>query len=252
MKTTASVFAALCLIGAASAQTLDDLKNDGRNTDNILTYGMGYHLNRYSPLKQIDKTSVKRLVPVWNLSLDNQWGEQAQPLVKDGVMYVTNARATVAIDAVTGRQIWKTPVDWLPETPRIVVAQRHPGIENDVRMVMQAPRRRGGERPKAAGHPEMNEERIGGEAKEQVLASPVEGIDGSPGDTRRKPAWNRPPQAMVVHAHHRYATADDERRNPAERGFDFGQFRHGSLAPEPTEGGPPDRHAGFGGPPNIP
>ena len=120
MKTTASVFAALCMIGAASAQTLDDLKNDGRNTDNILTYGMGYHLNRYSPLKQIDKTSVKRLAPVWNLSLDNQWGEQAQPLVKDGVMYVTNAKATVAIDAVTGRQIWKTPVDWLPETPRIV------------------------------------------------------------------------------------------------------------------------------------
>ena len=71
MKTTASVFAALCMIGAASAQTLDDLKNDGRNTDNILTYGMGYHLQRYSPLKQIDKTSVKRLVPVWNLSLDN-------------------------------------------------------------------------------------------------------------------------------------------------------------------------------------
>jgi len=120
MKTTASVLAALCMIGAASAQTLDDLKNDGRNTDNILTYGMGYHLNRYSPLKQIDKTSVKRLAPVWNLSLDNQWGEQAQPLVKDGVMYVTNAKATVAIDAVTGRQIWKTPVDWLPETPRIV------------------------------------------------------------------------------------------------------------------------------------
>ena len=41
MKATASVFAALCMIGAASAQTLDDLKNDGRNTDNILTYGMG-------------------------------------------------------------------------------------------------------------------------------------------------------------------------------------------------------------------
>ena len=33
----------------ASAQSLDDLKNDGKNTDNVLTYGMGYHLNRYSP-----------------------------------------------------------------------------------------------------------------------------------------------------------------------------------------------------------
>ena len=89
------------LLGAgASAQTLDDLKKDGNggSTDNVLTYGMGYHQQRYSPLKQINKQTVKRLVPVWNLSLDNNWGEQAQPIVYNGVMYVTNARATVAID----------------------------------------------------------------------------------------------------------------------------------------------------------
>jgi alcohol dehydrogenase (cytochrome c) len=121
MKRAVSVAALVCVVsGAALAQTLDDLKNDGRNTDNVLTYGMGYHLNRYSPLKEIDKGNVKRLVPVWNLSLDNQWGEQAQPLVHDGVMYVTNARATVAIDVGSGRQIWRTPVEWVPETPRVV------------------------------------------------------------------------------------------------------------------------------------
>jgi len=116
--TAAVVFFALG--GAASAQTLDDLRNDGKNTDNILTYGMGYSQNRFSPLKQIDKTNVKRLVPVWSLSLDNQWGEQAQPIVYNGVMYVTDAKSTVAIDVATGKQIWKTPVEWLPETPRIV------------------------------------------------------------------------------------------------------------------------------------
>jgi alcohol dehydrogenase (cytochrome c) len=111
---------------AASAQTLDELKNDGKNTDNVLTYGMGYQQHRYSPLKQIDKMTVKRLVPVWNLSLDNQYGEQAQPLVYNGVMYVTNAKATVAIDVATGKQIWKTPVDWPPDTPKIVCC----GISN--------------------------------------------------------------------------------------------------------------------------
>jgi len=120
MKAITAAAAMVMLAGAASAQTLDDLKNDGKNPDNILTYGMGYSLNRYSPLKQIDKATVKRLVPIWNLSLDNPWGEQAQPLVLDGVMYVTNAKATVAIDVGTGRQIWKTAVDWLPETPRVV------------------------------------------------------------------------------------------------------------------------------------
>jgi len=121
MRHFALAITALALAGAgASAQTLDELKNDGKNTDNILTYGMGYHQHRYSPLKQIDRTTVKRLVPVWNLSLDNNWGEQAQPVVYNGVMYVTNARATVAIDVATGKQIWKQTLDWPPETPRVV------------------------------------------------------------------------------------------------------------------------------------
>jgi alcohol dehydrogenase (cytochrome c) len=123
MKTLASAACVLLLLGAgASAQTLDDLKKDGNggSTDNVLTYGMGYHQQRYSPLKQVNKQTVKRLVPVWNLSLDNNWGEQAQPIVYNGVMYVTNARATVAIDVATGKQIWKQTLDWPPETPRVV------------------------------------------------------------------------------------------------------------------------------------
>jgi alcohol dehydrogenase (cytochrome c) len=123
MKIFASAACVLLLLGTgASAQTLDDLKKDGNggSTDNILTYGMGYHQQRYSPLKQINRQTVKRLVPVWNLSLDNNWGEQAQPIVYNGVMYVTNAKATVAIDVATGKQIWKQTLDWPPETPRVV------------------------------------------------------------------------------------------------------------------------------------
>src|SRR5438094_5105390 len=121
MTFTAAVAAVLSFVaGSATAQTLDDLRNDGKNTDNILTYGMGYHQQRYSPLRQIDKNTVRRLVPVWNLSLDNNWGEQAQPIVYDGVMYVTNARATVAIDAVSGTQTWKQTLEWPPEPPRVV------------------------------------------------------------------------------------------------------------------------------------
>ena len=126
-----AAFVLLLAMTPASAQTLDDLKNDGKNTDNVLTYGMGYRQNRYSPLKQIDKSNVKRLVPIWNLSLDNQWGEQAQPLVYDGVMYVTDAKATVAIDIETGKQMWKTPVDWPNEMTRVVccgVSNKGPAI----------------------------------------------------------------------------------------------------------------------------
>jgi len=123
MKAIASAASIIFLLCASSsAQTLDDLKQDGNggSTDNILTYGMGYHQHRYSPLKQIDKQTVKRLVPVWSLSLDNNWGEQAQPIIYDGMMYVTNAKATVAISVATGQQIWKQTLEWPPETPRVV------------------------------------------------------------------------------------------------------------------------------------
>jgi len=115
------------------AQTLDDLRNDGKNSDNVLTYGLGYHQNRYSPLKEINRTTVKRLVPVWNVSMASNYGEQAQPLVYNGVMYVTDAESTVAIDVATGKQIWRTPVDWDPATPRVVccgVSNKGPALYN--------------------------------------------------------------------------------------------------------------------------
>src|SRR4051812_34976470 len=84
---------------AVQAQTKDELLRDGNggSTDNVLTYGMGYHQNRYSTLDQINRRTVKRLVPVWSVSLDNDLGEQAQPFIYDGMMYVANVKQTVAI-----------------------------------------------------------------------------------------------------------------------------------------------------------
>ena len=113
--------------------TAEELKNDPKNTNNVVTYGMGYHQNRYSTLKQINKSNVKRLVPVWNVSMNSTHGEQAQPLVYNGVMYVTNAEYTVAIDIETGKQIWRTPVNWDPATPRVVccgLSNKGPAIYN--------------------------------------------------------------------------------------------------------------------------
>ena len=46
MKAIATAAVLAMFAGAASAQTLDDLKNDGKNPDNVLTYGMGYSLNQ--------------------------------------------------------------------------------------------------------------------------------------------------------------------------------------------------------------
>jgi alcohol dehydrogenase (cytochrome c) len=121
MMNFACVLAPLLIAGCSTVgPTQSDLVRDGANTDNVLTYGMGYSQNRYSPLAQINKSNVKRMVPVWSLGLENNFGEQAQPLILDGVMYVSNAKWTVAIDASTGKQLWRTAVDFPPDTPRVV------------------------------------------------------------------------------------------------------------------------------------
>ena len=101
----------LALCTNVVAQTAGELLNDGKNPDNITTYGMGYSQQRYSPLKQINRNNVRKLAPVWSYSTENVFGEQAQPLVYNGVMYVTNAKFTAAINVENGRQLWRTAED---------------------------------------------------------------------------------------------------------------------------------------------
>ena len=40
--------------------------------------------------------------------------------MKDGVVFLTDHEKTVAVDALTGREIWKTMVEYPPETTRVV------------------------------------------------------------------------------------------------------------------------------------
>ena len=102
------------------AQTADEIKNAEKTPQNVLTYGMSYSQQRFSPLSQINRDTVRRLVPVWSYSMNNNTGEESQPLIYDGVMYVTSQDKTVAIDALTGKEIWKTPVEYAADTTRVV------------------------------------------------------------------------------------------------------------------------------------
>jgi len=104
----------------ALAQTADELKNDDKTPGDVLTYGMGYSQHRFSPLTQINRQTVKRLVPAWSYSLADNRGLEGQALVKDGVVFLTDHEKTVAVDALTGREIWKTMVEYPPETTRVV------------------------------------------------------------------------------------------------------------------------------------
>ena len=91
-----------------------------RRPGDVLVYGMGYSGNRYSPLTQINKENVSKLVPVWAYSLADLQGGESFPLVKDGVIYVTTHDATAAVDAITGKQIWRVKHEYPPETLRVV------------------------------------------------------------------------------------------------------------------------------------
>jgi glucose dehydrogenase len=75
---------------------------------------MGYSNQRYSPLKDINRGNAGKLQPVWAYSLNNPQGQESQPLIYQGVMYITTSKDTIALDPITGKQLWKQDVD-LPQ-----------------------------------------------------------------------------------------------------------------------------------------
>jgi alcohol dehydrogenase (cytochrome c) len=62
----------------------------------------------YSPLDQITPTNVKRLQPVWVMSTGMNNGQEAPPIVNNGVMFVsTSFNQVIAIDAKAGDMLWR-------------------------------------------------------------------------------------------------------------------------------------------------
>lgn len=103
--------AAICATGVARAEvTQDDITNDQTNTSQIVTNGMGQQLQRFSPLDTLNKDNVKNLMPAWAFSLggEKQRGQETQPLIYDGVMYITGSYSRLyAIDVKSGEELWQ-------------------------------------------------------------------------------------------------------------------------------------------------
>lgn len=90
--------------------TIDDIVKDAETTADVVSNGLGPQGQRYSPLKTINKDNVAGLVPAWAMSFggEKMRGQESQPLVKDGVMYVTGSYSRMwAIDTKTGHEIWQ-------------------------------------------------------------------------------------------------------------------------------------------------
>jgi alcohol dehydrogenase (cytochrome c) len=89
----------------AAQELLDGLKADGSRW---LTFGGNYFNHRFSPLTQITPENVSRLVPRWSFQTNTLGNFETTSLVRDNVLYVTGPQNVAwAIDARTGRQIWR-------------------------------------------------------------------------------------------------------------------------------------------------
>ena len=106
-----SIAMSLTFTGLANAGVTDkDIANDQMTTNDVVTYGLGLKGQRYSPLDKINTETVKQMHPVWSFSLggEKQRGQESQPMVKDGVMYITGSYSRVyAIDVNTGDELWQ-------------------------------------------------------------------------------------------------------------------------------------------------
>ncbi len=92
---------------AAALPVLDRLVNAAAEPHNWLTHGGTYQEQRFSTLDQINTDTVGQLGLAWFHDLDTTRGQEATPLVVDGVMYTTTAWSkVVALDAATGRMLW--------------------------------------------------------------------------------------------------------------------------------------------------
>jgi quinohemoprotein ethanol dehydrogenase len=75
--------------------------------DEWVSYGRSYSEQRYSPLKQIDRTNVAKLGLAWSAQFEADRGMEATPLMVDGVLYTSTSWSHVyALDARTGAIKW--------------------------------------------------------------------------------------------------------------------------------------------------
>ncbi|NUB43532.1 PQQ-dependent methanol/ethanol family dehydrogenase [Fertoebacter nigrum] len=106
-----AVTAAICAASMAQAEVTEaDIANDAAETTQVLTNGMGRDLQRFSPLAILNKDNIGNLLPAWAFSLggEKQRGQESQPIISDGIMYITGSYSRLyAIDVKTGRELWQ-------------------------------------------------------------------------------------------------------------------------------------------------
>src|SRR5215467_6830255 len=75
---------------------------------NWLLNGRTFDGKHFSPLAQINDKNVSQLGLAWYLDIDSAMGVVSEPIVVDGVAYVSAPQSKIyAVDAATGKLLWK-------------------------------------------------------------------------------------------------------------------------------------------------
>ena len=90
------------------AETPDPIVTQAdQHPENWPTHGRTYAEQRYSPLDQINTQTISHLHLAWYQDFETNRGQEATPLVINGIMYAsTNWSHVKAYDAATGKLLW--------------------------------------------------------------------------------------------------------------------------------------------------
>ena len=92
---------------SGSGPSQAELNGAAENTRDWLYQTHDYSGTRYAALDQVNRDNVDQLRPVCAYQLGELRNFQTNPVVYDGVMFLTTVHFTVAIDATTCRPLWK-------------------------------------------------------------------------------------------------------------------------------------------------
>ena len=111
------LLASALIAGSVCSQTLNNTKLGQPPTDSWPTYNGDYSGRRFSPLNKINDRNVSSLSLAWVYRVASGGGGggfgssvSATPLQVDGVLYFTVPDHVWAVDARSGREVWR--FDW--------------------------------------------------------------------------------------------------------------------------------------------
>ena len=108
------------------------------------------------------------------------------------------------------------------EAARIAQPQTHRIVEFEIDMIVGQGRRAGFQDAQTAGHAEMHQQSAGSEIKQQILRAPPHRTQRLALQNRWQTFRHRLAQPRVADDHAAHRAAADVRRDPAQRGLDFG------------------------------